>query len=74
MHGHGLVIRPVLREPSRCEFTGLWTVYEMACFLLSSDGNVPVTMPHKFQQSVQMTVVCLAFSSSTELDIAVMPQ
>ena len=51
-----------------------WPCYEMACFLLSSDGNVPVTLPHNFQQSVQMTVVCLAFSSSTELDIAIMPQ
>ena len=52
----------------------LWTVCEMACFFVSSYGYVPVNMPHKFQHSVQMTVVCLAFSSSTELDIAVMSQ
>ena len=49
----------------------LRTVYEMAYFLVSFEGYVPVNMQHKFQQSVQMTVVCLAFSSSTELDIAV---
>ena len=41
----------------RCEFMALWTVYEMACFFVSSDGYVPVNMPHKFQHSVQMTVV-----------------
>ena len=52
----------------------LWTVHEMACFFGSLDGYVPVNMPHKFQQSVQKTVVCLAFSSSTELEIAVLPQ
>ena len=32
----------------------LWTVYEMACFFVSSDANVPVNMPHKFQHSIQM--------------------
>ena len=36
---------------------GLVDVYEMACFFVTLDGNVPVTMPHKFQQSIQMTVV-----------------
>ena len=44
-------------EPPRYKFMALWTVYEMACFLLSSDSCVPVNMLHKFQQSVQMTVV-----------------
>ena len=29
----------------------------MACFFVTLDGNVPVTMHYKFQQSVQMTVV-----------------
>ena len=29
----------------------------MACFFVTLDGNVPVTVHHKFQQSVQMTVV-----------------
>ena len=56
------------------EFMALWTVYEMACFFMFPCGNVPVNMRLKLQQSVRMTVVCLAFSSSTELDIAVMPQ
>ena len=59
-------------EPSRCEFTALRTVCEMACFFVSSDGYVLVKMQHKFQQFVQMTVVCLAYNSSTDLDIAVM--
>ena len=35
----------------------LWTVYEKSCFFVALDGNVPVTMHYKFQQSVQMTVV-----------------
>ena len=61
-------------EPSRYKFMALWTVYDMACFFMSFDGYVPVNMQHKFQHSVQMTVVCLAFSSSTELDIAVLPE
>ena len=37
----------------------LQTVYEMARFLLSSDGYVPVNVQHKFQQSVEMIVVVL---------------
>ena len=35
----------------------LWTVYEMACFFVTFDGNVLVTLHNKFQQSVHMTVV-----------------
>ena len=35
----------------------LWTVYEMACFFVTLDGDVPVIMHYKFQQSVHMTVV-----------------
>ena len=44
-------------EPLGYKFVALWTVYERACFFVTLDGNVTVTMHHKFQQSVQMTVV-----------------
>ena len=67
VHGHGLVTRPVLGAVQMRVHGFFWTVYEMACFF-------PVNMQHKFQQYVEMTVVCFAFSSSTELDIAVMSQ
>ena len=43
--------------PSRYKFMALWTVYDMACFLLSTDGYVPVNTQHKFQQPVLMAVV-----------------
>ena len=44
-------------EPLGYKFMALWTVFEMACFFVTLDGNVPVTVHYKFQQSVQMTVV-----------------
>ena len=44
-------------EPLGYKFMALWTVYEMACFFVTLDGDVPVTMHYKFQQFVQMTVV-----------------
>ena len=53
MHCHGLVNL----EPLRYKFMALWTVYEMACFFVTLDGNVPVTLHYKFQQSVHRTVV-----------------
>ena len=60
--------------PPGYEFMAVWTVHEMACFFMSPGGNVPVNMQFKLQQSVRMTVVCLAFSSSSELDITVVSQ
>ena len=44
-------------EPLGYKFMALWTVYEMACFFVTIDGNVPVIMDYKSQQSVHMTVV-----------------
>ena len=52
-YSHGLVNL----EPLGYKFMALWTVYEMACFFVTLDGNVQMTMHCKFQQSVQMTVV-----------------
>ena len=44
------------------KFVALWAVFEMACFFMSLGGYVPVNLQLKLEQSVQMTVVCLAFS------------
>ena len=53
MHCHGLVNL----ESLGYKFMALWTVYEMACFFVTLDGNIPVIMHSKFQLSVHMTVV-----------------
>ena len=53
MHCHGFVNL----EPLGYKFMALLTVYEMACFFVTLDGNVPMIMHYKFQHSVQMTVV-----------------
>ena len=44
-------------EPLGYKSMAFCTVYEMACFFVTFDGNVPVTLHYKFQQSVHMTVV-----------------
>ena len=48
VHGHGLVTPPVLGAV-QWEFMALRTVYEMACFLVSFEGYVPVNMQYKSQ-------------------------
>ena len=57
MHCHGFVNL----EPLGYKFMALWTVYEMAYFFVTLDGNGFVIMHNKFQQSVHKTVVVPRF-------------
>ena len=59
-----LVCGWLVLEPPRYMVMALWTVYEVACFIVSLDDIVPV-MQCKFQQFVPSDSGCLTFSSST---------